>query len=404
MSKHEFIIERTRNGKSEICVVIPFRDSETGKRRQIWRSAQSITEAKRIRDELLQQIRKGGTKKFESRISLNEYLDKWLASVAPTVREVTYEDYEAQLRRYVRPTIGNLRVTEVEPAHIQSIVKSMQERGLEARTIQYMHRVISMALKAAVKQPWNLLPFNPASYVKLPQKKKKERVWLTDETIELFLESLEKEKHGLMFEFALISAMRPEEYLALKWSDIDFTQYAATVNRTLYVRRGIKKKREFEPDEPSWRFEETKTESSRRLVPLPRYLASKLLEHKRKQNEHRLKMGNKWQDYNLVFTSKIGTPLNSANVQFQYYKPLLKRIGLERMRLYDLRHSFASLLLKVRENKPAVPLKVVSEMLGHSDPYTTARLYHHVDESMKRQASDTMEAIVRKVVDARKQM
>ena len=395
MSKHEYIIQRKRSGKQEICVVIPYRDSSNN-RRQIWRSAQSITEAKRIRDDLLQQIKRGGTKKFENPIPLNEYLDKWLASVQPKLEEVTYEDYGAYLRRYVRPAIGHIKVSEIQPDDIQNIVKQMQERNLEPRTVQYMHRVISMALKAAVQHPWNLLPFNPADYVSLPKKKKKERVWLTDETMQVFLDVLDTDKHGLVFELGLVAGLRPEEYLALQWSDLDFANSTATIIRTLYRRRAIKKKRMLNPGEPSWQFEETKNDSSRRLVPLPRYMMQKLLEHKRKQNEQRLKMGQRWQDHNLVFTTGKGTPLNLSNIHADHYKPLLRKIGLEKMRLYDLRHSFASLLLKVRENKPAVPLKVVSEMLGHNDPYTTARIYQHVDESQKRHASDTMESIVLK--------
>jgi integrase len=391
----KYIYERRRNGKKEIVVIVPYRHSKTGQRKQIWRSAESITDARRIRDELLRKIEKQGTRIYEHRMVLDEYLDKWLASIKQKVEEVTYEDYAAYLRRYVRPAIGTLKVTEISTDHLQDLVNDMQERGYEPRTIEFMHRVISLALKIAILPPRSLIAFNPADYVELPKKRKKERVWLTDETMQKFLYSLDTDKHGLMFEFALVAGMRPEEYLALRWTpDLDFQQCTITVNQTLYTRRGIKKKRELNPDEPSWLFEEPKNEGSKRLVPIPRYLMQKLLDHKRKQNEERLKMGSKWQNYDLVFCSSKGTPLNLSNIHYRCYKPLLRKVGLERMRLYDLRHSFASLLLKTRENKPAVPLKVVSEMLGHNDPYTIARIYQHVDESQKRQASDNMESIV----------
>ena len=393
----KYIYERERNGKKEIVVIVPYRHSKTGQRKQIWRSAESITEARQIRDELLRKINKQGTKIYEHRMVLNEYLDKWLASIKQKVEEVTYEDYAGYLRRYVRPAIGSLKVSEVSTDHLQEIVNDMQERGYAPRTIEFMHRVISLALKRAILPPWNLIAFNPADYVELPKKRKRERVWLTDETMQKFLDVLDSNKFGLMFEFALVSGLRCEEYLALRWTeDLDFQQFTVSVNQTLYIRRGMKKKRELNPDEPSWLFEEPKNESSRRLVPIPRYLMQKLLDHKRKQNEERLKRGQNWHNYDLVFCSSKGTPLNLSNIHYRYFKPLLRKVDLEKMRLYDLRHSFASLLLKVRENQPAVPLKVVSEMLGHNDPYTTARIYQHVDESQKRQASDTMESIVRK--------
>ncbi len=393
----KYIYERERNGKKEIVVIVPYRHSKTGQRKQIWRSAESMTEARQIRDELLRKINTQGTKIYEHRMVLNEYLDKWLASIKQKVEEVTYEDYVGYLRRYVRPAIGSLKVSEVSTDHLQEIVNDMRERGYAPRTIEFMHRVISLALKRAILPPWNLIAFNPADYVELPRQRKRERVWLNDETTQQFLDALDTDTHGIMFEFALVAGMRPEEYLALRWTqDLDFQQCTVTVNQTLYTRRGIKKKRELNPDEPSWLFEEPKNESSRRLIPIPRYLMQKLLDHKRKQNEERLKMGKNWHNYDLVFCSSKGTPLNLSNIHYRYFKPLLRKVGLEKMRLYDLRHSFASLLLKVRENKPAVPLKVVSEMLGHNDPYTTARIYQHVDESQKRQASDTMESIVHK--------
>ena len=169
----KYIIKRKRNGKDEICVVIPFRDSKTGKRRQIWRSADSMTEARRIRDEELRKIEKQGTKSYEHKLVLDQYLDQWLAWVKPTIRDITYEDYEAYLRRYVRSEIGTMKICDIQTEDIQGIVDGIMKRGLEPRTIQYMHRVISLALKSAVKPPFNLIAFNPADYVNLPRKKRR---------------------------------------------------------------------------------------------------------------------------------------------------------------------------------------------------------------------------------------
>jgi integrase len=103
-----------------------------------------------------------------------------------------------------------------------------------------------------------------------------------------------------------------------------------------------------------------------------------------------MQWGKEWQDFNLVFTSEGGTPIHERNLLRRYFKPALTQAGLSSdMRLYDLRHTCATLLLADGEN-----LKVVSERLGHSSITLTADVYAHVSESMQRQATDRMERML----------
>lgn len=201
-------------------------------------------------------------------------------------------------------------------------------------------------------------------------------MWLNPEAAQKFLDTLETEKQGLMLEFALMTGMRPEEYMALRWSDIDLKRATVTIEQTLYrKRRG-----------GGWSFEKPKTDDSGRTIPFPYYLVQRLIEHKRKQNEERLKLGPGWNDYDLVFPTEIGTPFAIWNIHARYFKPALKKAGLPDMRLYDLRHSFASLLLAKGK-----PIKAVSEMIGHKDPSVTIRVYQQVDEPMLRETTNTLE-------------
>lgn len=192
-----------------------------------------------------------------------------------------------------------------------------------------------------------------------------------------FLKAAAAMRHGLIFEFALLTGMRPEEYLALQWSDVDMTSGAAQIKRAL-----IRHKK-------GWSFEEPKTARSRRTVFLPAPLLRKLISHKRKQAETRLKLGEAWQAFDLVFCGEQGTPLSIPNITYRYFRPILEKAKLPRIRLYDLRHSCATLLLMAEENP-----KVVSEGLGHSTIVLTLDTYSHVLPTMQQQATARLEKML----------
>jgi integrase len=192
-----------------------------------------------------------------------------------------------------------------------------------------------------------------------------------------FLEATAMMPHGLIFEFALLTGMRPEEYLALQWADVDFERSTAQVRRALVRHK------------KSWSFEEPKTARSRRTVYLPAPLMQKLAAHKRKQAEARLKLGAAWQAFDLVFCSEEGTPLSIPNITYRYFRPILTKAKLPRIRLYDLRHTCETLLLIAEENP-----KVVSERLGHSTIVLTLETYSHVLPTMQQGATARLEKLL----------
>lgn len=193
------------------------------------------------------------------------------------------------------------------------------------------------------------------------------------------LKAAAEDVHGTLFAFALTTGMRPEEYLALKWSDVDLQKGAATVVRTLIWRQG-----------GEWYFGEPKTARSRRTVPLPASILSALLEHKRRQGAERLKAGANYQTNELVFAMRDGRPILLRTLDRLHFKPTLKRAKLSlNFRLYDLRHSCATLLLAMDEHP-----KVVSERLGHANIILTLDTYSHVLPSMQQAASEKLESIL----------
>jgi integrase len=141
-------------------------------------------------------------------------------------------------------------------------------------------------------------------------------------------------------------------------------------------------------------FSEPKTAKSRRTVPLPPYVIRKLQEHRRHQLEHKLKTGEKFHnEHNLIFTSKTGTIVSIRNLQRRHFKPLLVKAKVPDIRLYDLRHTCATLLLAAGENP-----KVVSERLGHASIVLTLDTYSHVLPTMQKSATERLEKLLRKCI------
>ena len=309
--------------------------------------------------------------------TLNEHLDNWLKLIRSRVAEQTFNSYEAMLRVHIRGFIGQLRLSNIKIHDIQGIYASMLERGLSPRTVRYAHAVIAMAMKKAVEL--NYIVRNPCEFVELPREAKEETKAMSPDQVTEFLRHAQSDRHGLIFEFAIISGMRPEEYLALKWSDIDFANRTAKVQRALVWLKG------------GYKMSEPKTKKSRRNIPLPNDLMTKLKEHKKQQLEHRFKLGDSYENLDMVFATEIGTPIHYRNLTQRHYEKIIKKAELEKdgFVLYSLRHTCATLLLASGENP-----KVVADRLGHTSVKMTLDTYSHVLPDMQRSASDRLGAML----------
>ena len=298
-------------------------------------------------------------------VTLDEFLDHWLKTAAkPTVRNKTYRDYEAMLRRYVRPHIGTKGVAVLSPLDIQGAYQHMVERGLSARTVRYAHAVLRCALRQAMR--WRLLIGDPTQGVQLPRQQNREMRVLTTEQARAFLRIALSSPHGSIFALALTTGMRPSEYLALCWQDVDWDRGTVSVVRTLHRNEG------------KWHFEDTKRVRSRRVVKLQNWVVG-LLGKVRSETQG----ATAERDYDstfseLIFTTGFGEPINEDYLVKKHFKPILREAGLPDIRLYDLRHTSATLALTV-----GVPPKVVSEQLGHASAAFTLDTYSHMLPHMR---------------------
>ena len=275
--------------------------------------------------------------------------------------------------------LGNVPLAKLQPTDLQAYYKKALAEGrrdgkggLSARTVHHHHRVLSEALKHAVK--WQLIHRNVADAVDPPKPGRYEAVILNPDEVDQLLAAAQA--HGApyyqLIYAAIYTGMRRGELLGLKWRDVDLDMASLSVVRTLQRVRG-----EFILKEP-------KTARSRRDIALTPDLAILLRSYKTHQQGLKSLFGLPYDDTDLVFGHSDGSPLDPDTVS-HISKKIVKRAGLE-SRLHDNRHAFATLMMSFGVNP-----KVVSEMLGHSTIATTMDIYSHVPLGLQREAVRTLQ-------------
>lgn len=328
-------------------------------------------DAEKVLTAMLRKLDTGELLHEPTRLTVNEYLDHWLeTSVKPRVRARTYKEYSDTLKRYVRPRIGIRRLRSLKPVDIQAVYSEMQEANLGGM-VRLTHTLLKGALTQAVK--WQMLARNPADYVDLPKRKASAKTRaLSREEAERFLEATRRSKWHTFFHLMVATGLRPSEALALTWKDVDLAKGTLTVRRSLGWLKGEKR----------FVFNDPKTASSRRTVPLPYGLVKLLSEHMTAQ----FKKGF----IELVFCTRAGDPAHQRVIVQEAFKPALARASLSAdVRLYDLRHTHATLLLLA-----GVHPKVVSERLGHASVSITLDVYSHVLPNMQQEAAERLDAML----------
>lgn len=294
--------------------------------------------------------------------TVGEYLERWLETSAKgSVRESTYESYRKQVRCYVGPAIGRVKLKGLSSMQIQAMYRAMLDRGLSPRTVQYTHAVLHRALRQAVR--WGLIPRNVSEDVDRPRLRREEIRPLNRGQARHLLKTAGEsgDRFEALYVLALHTGMRPGELLGLKWEDVDLDEGGLRLNRTLAGRN----------------LTTPKTKRSRRRIDLSAASIAALKTHRKRQLEERMRKAGLWRDHDLIFASAVGTPLSHRNV-VRSFKALLKHAGLPvSTRLYDLRHTCATLLLGSN-----VHPKYVQELLGHASIALTLDTYSHVLKGM----------------------
>jgi integrase len=306
-------------------------------------------------------------------LTVGEYLDRWLSdSVRGTVRPSTVERHEINIRVHIAPAMGRVKLKALTPAHVRSLHREKLDAGLAPATARKIHSTLHKALSQAVSD--GLIPRNAAD-VTAPRPAPKEMRPLSEAEARVFLNVAREsgDRFESLYVLAISTGLRRGELLGLRWDDVDLERGTLRVGRSL-VREGGRHT-----------VGETKTRRGRRQVNLTPRTVSALKAHRKHQLEERMKLAGLHEDYGLVFSTRVGTPMNPENLVQRSFKPLLKKAGLPEIRFHDLRHTCATLLLG-----RGVHPKLVQELLGHATIAMTLDYYSHYLPSMGDQASGAM--------------
>ena len=362
-----------RGDRTFVVRIFTGRDS-TGTRRYVNKTVHGTKkEADAVMRDMLAK-RDGGQLVARSRTTLNDYLDAWLTNIG--VRTRTREEYRSTLKSYVRPYLGESYLSDITLSDGLTMLAKLRERGLASRTVRKAHETLRNALEQAHAE--GIIPANPARNKAiskaLPATEHVERETVPMAKVKTFLMEADKGRYAAYWRVLLFCGLRPSEALGLKWADIE--------GDTLHIRRTLSDR-----NQGPLEFVPTKTKRSKRTIILPKVVKDALAAHRARQAAERLKAGASWTDNDLIFCNVAGGPLRQAQTRASF-SALLKAAELPAMRIYDLRHSAATLALEM-----GIPLKVVSEMLGHSTIALTANTYSHVTPTMQAHVAETFDRL-----------
>ena len=287
----------------------------------------------------------------------------------------TYEDYARTVRLHIIPHLGHIKVQDLHPENVARWLALAAHCHGRPSTITLAHMHLKQALGQALD--WRLVPANVAAIIKPPAAKKdrqrKQLQTWTEEEANLFLDAADMHSaYGPIWRVSLATGMRRGELLGLRWEDV------AWETRELRVRQSVG------PIANRPTIGPTKTDTSIRDIPVTDDLLQELRQHRIRQNERRLALGELWHDNDLVFASEVGTPVSPRNL-YREYRRLVDMTHVPQIKIHGQRHTHATWAIKA-----GIDPKTVSERLGH-DVTMTLRLYTHPDEETHRQAAQTLD-------------
>ncbi len=288
-----------------------------------------------------------------------QWLDTWLELIKSEVAAKTYKANASPVKHTLKPKIGDVKLKELTSVAISRMLSKLAEERMSQSERHRVGRVLRQALRSAVEH--GQIPKSPMSGVKVPAPKHPEKRAMTREELATFLECADRNGRGYQFRLWADTGLRPGEFLALKWSDIDLERGAVSVKWNL--------------EELSNTLKELKTKASRRVIRLAK---------------------------STVESCVVARPLDAdifapdshgghfwASGWSKVFRAIRKECGLDWVTPYTIRHTMATLLIQA-----GVPLKVVSERLGHESITTTLATYIHVMPNDQERAAVAMDGIL----------
>ena len=301
-------------------------------------------------------------------IFLKDFLEKYRVNISIT----TYNCYLRICNKYIIPMLGRYKIEDLKPIHIQNYVDDLVDI-LSPQTLKIHINILKLAIKKAYRL--KLIRENIVEYVEIPRVKKfKNNIYNKDDMHKLLEKCI-----GTSLELPIFIAsglgLRISEILGLTWNNIDFNNNTVTIEKITVRNNG------------EVILKDPKTESSARTISAPNELMNRLKTYKKEQIEMKLQ-GKIKNNLNLLFFNKNENPI-AQDVLSKKFNRFLKENNLKHIRFHDLRHTHVTLLINSK-----VPIRVISERVGHSNINTTLNIYSHVLKEMDKEASDKISEVL----------
>lgn len=350
--------------------------------------------------------------------TVNDLLDEYMSIYGVNTWAMsTYESRKSLIANYIRPLIGDMKLEDVTPRIMDKYyrdllsVKAVSSKYVKARTeyltphtVREVHKTLRNAFNQAVK--WELMTRNPVEHATLPKEEHKTRDIWTAEVLQKALEACDDDILRLAINLAFSCSLRMGELLGLTWDCIDISPTSIELGQaSIFVEKELQRvNREAMADldgkDIMFKFPPTfasthtalvlktpKTKTSVRKVFLPKTVAEMLVQRKADIEELKDLFGDEFVDFNLVFCSSNGKPIEGQVINRAFNK-LIEEKGLPKVVFHSLRHSSITYKLKLNGGD----MKSVQGDSGHAQVKMVADVYSHIIDDDRRLNAERMEA------------
>jgi integrase len=352
-------------------------DADSGGRRQVAQQGFATKrEAQVALEDVIAKLRDGAVPR-RTQMTVGEFLDQWLEGERVNLRQSTWYSYEVVVQR-IKPHLGRTKLQGLTPAMVQHLYAVLLESGgnggrpLAPKTVRNTHVVLRRALADATRL--ELVHRNAAASAKPPKASRPDQQTWTSDDLRDFMEATRDDRMYPVWVLLATTGMRRGEVVGLRWRDVDLDAGQIAISHSITTAGSA-----------TLVAGPPKTPRSRRNIYLDDATIRILRAHRTAQKAERLAAGPAWDgEMKLVFCDELGSTLHPDRVSVDFAR-WSATIDVPKIRLHDLRHTYATLALKAGMHP-----KLVSERLGHATVGITLDLYSHVTPSIARQAASVV--------------
>ncbi len=363
-------------------VVVDAGLDEAGKRQQKWHGGFSTRRAAEVERAKIVSDLHSGRYVAPDRLMLAEWVrESWLPMTKTRVKPSTFDSYRSNMETHVLPALGSRALQQLTAPMLNTLYAELLSHGgrrgpLAAKTVRYIHTIVHKALADAVDA--GIIGANIAERAKPPRPNRsrapKIECWEPTE-LAAFLESVKGTRLEAAWRLASMTGMRRGEVLGLRWCDVDLdTSRIAVRNAIVSVAYAV--------------LESSPKSHQARVIDLDPETTALLRRHRERQQHEREEFGADYHHLDLVTCAEDGSPIHPQSFS-QAFASAVEEAGLRKIRLHDLRHTHATIAVKA-----GVPVKVISERLGHESPAFTLKQYAHVLPGMQAEAAELIATVV----------